>query len=180
MTLVKRRLYGSLPSGSISSIGPTGSTPITAISHHAPHSTTDSFLRSRAEFYMQVQVGSGAGSPPESWWPQTTVTLQSWWTPSASTAIGSIVGSSEHFLGSQLLVPRLKQSPSAPDEYVIQWIQDEPLITQTNRRDISATGGPTVSVGFTVYDTTPALDGTYSAINISYEVRLFTLWGSDT
>jgi hypothetical protein len=31
-----------------------------------------------------------------------------------------------------------------------------------------------------VYDTTPALDGTYSGIGISYETRLFTLWGSDT
>jgi hypothetical protein len=179
MVLVKRRQYGSLPSGMLTSIGPTGGTPITAISHHAPHSTTDSFLRLRAEFTMEVEVGT-VGAPPESWWPMTTVTLIAWWTPSSSTAIGNITGTSEHFLGSQLLVPELFPSQTAPGEYVIIWRQTEPLVTETSRRDVTASSGPTVSIGFTVYDTTPALDGTYAGVGISYETRLFSLWGSTT
>lgn len=181
MTLVKRRLYGELPSGQLASIGPTGGTPITAISHQAPHQNDATFLRLRTQFTMSVEVGSPAADvPPEGWWPQTYVTLVAWWSDSGSTAIGNITGSSEHYLGSQLLVPEMQPGASDPQEYTVTWRQREDLVAQTSRRNAAATSPPRINIGFTVYDTTPALDGTYAAIQVTYDCRLFTLWGTLT
>jgi hypothetical protein len=181
VTQVKRRIYGELPSGALSAIGPTGGSPISAISHQAPHANDDTFLRLRAQFTMSVIVGSPtADVPPESWWSQTYITLVAWWSPTGSTALGNITGSSEHYLGSQLLVPIFQPGASDPQEYVVTWKQDQDLITETARRDPAATARPRINIGFTVYDTTPALDGSYTAIQIAYDTRLFTLWGSAT
>ncbi len=178
VVLAKHRKYGTLPSGELSDISAAIPGPYTVISHEAPIATTDTLLRTRTQFTMSVQVGSGAGAPSERFWPETIVSLVAYWQPSSSTAVGALVGTSEHYLGSQVLVPEIAMSPTAAGEYVVTWRQTEDLVTQTSRHDPAATSGPKVNIGIFVYDTNNALDGTYPSIIITYTVRLFTLWGS--
>lgn len=178
MTLVKHRKYGTLPSGELSDIAVAIPGPYTVISHTSPVATTDTLLRSRTEFTMSAQIGSGTGAPPERGWPETIVTLAAWWTPTSSTVGGALVGTSEHYLGSQVLVPEIAMSPTAPGEYVVTWRQNEPLVTETSRHDPTATSGPNLNICIYVYDTNGFLDGTYPSEVITYTVRLFSLWGS--
>lgn len=178
MALTKHRHYSFDPSGELSDVAAAIPGPYTVVSHEAPVATTDSLLRTRTAFTMSVQVGSGAGAPSERFWPETYVNIVAWWTPTGSTAVGALGGTSEHFLGQSLLVPEIAMSPTAAGEYVVTWKMTEDLITQTARHDVTATLKPRVNIGLFVYDTNNALDGTYPSIVITYGVHLFTLWGS--
>lgn len=179
MTLVKRRIYNESPFGPTTIPASPSATAITV--HTAPHSNQDTFLRARFEFQMATQVGSPtADVPPEDWWPRASLTLIASWSPTGSHSPLPLVGNSEHYLGSQILVPRLTHSPSDPTEYVVQWSQEEPMILDTARQDATATTAPTIIVGFHVNDPDNALDGTYSAISTTWYWRMFSLWGSTT
>jgi hypothetical protein len=179
VVLVKRRIYGEGPFGP-TTIARTGS-PVLVVKHTAPHANDDTFLRLQLDFQMATQVGSpSADVPPEDWWPRASATLILGWSPTGSSSPLPLVGTSEHYLGSRTLCPRLTTSPSDPTEYVIQWCTEDPIITQTYRRDVTATVRPTVTVGLYVNDPDSALDGTYSAISTTWNWRLFTLWGSGT
>jgi hypothetical protein len=179
MALVKRRIYGEAP------FGPTylahTPDPVLVAKHTAPHANDDTFLRLQLDFQLAVQVGSpSADVPPEDWWPRASATLILGWSPTGSSTPLPLNGTSEHYLGSRLLQPRLTHSPSDPTEYVVQWATEDPIITQTARRDVTATVHPTVTVGLYVNDPDTALDGTYTALNVTWYWRLFTLWGSLT
>lgn len=179
MVLTKSRHYTETPATNLSAIIAPPGTP-KGVSHHvAPVGVTDTFLRLRAQFTMCVAVGNVSSDiPPEGWWPLTTVTLVAFWTDTNSAIVPSSVGTSEHYLGSKLLVPRLTPSPSDPTSYYVVWEMEDDLVTDTARKAVSAATGPAVNLGIVVYDPTPALSGIYTAISISYNARLFTLWGS--
>ena len=177
MVLTKHRIYGTYPTTHASSIYAPPTTPLPVAHHVAPGGHQDSFLRLRAQFQMAVIVGS-SDAPPESWWPSCSATLIAWWTPLNTSAVGAANGTSEHYLGSAVCQPTIVPSPSAPDEYTVLWHLDDDLITETSRVDPTATAGPSVNLGLVLYDTTPALTGIYSSVDISWEARLFTLWGT--
>lgn len=179
MVLVKRRIYSEGPFGPTTI--PASPSATLVAKHTAPHSNTDTLLRVRFEFLMATQVGSpSADVPPEDWWPRAEVTLIAGWSPTGSSVPLPLVGSTEHYLGSALLQPRLTTSPSDPTEYVVQWHTDPALVFQTYRQDVTATVHPTVTVGFHVNDPDNALDGTYAAISTTWYWRMFSLWGSPT
>ena len=177
MTLDKHRKYTTSPATNLALVSAPPSAPKNVAHHVAPVGTTDSFLRLRCEFHMDVRIG-GTDIPPESWWPATTVTLVAFYTDTNSTTVGNSVGSSRNYLGSQLLVPRMIPSASTPGDYIVTWSQTEPLLTDTARKPALGATGPAINIGLVVYDFTPALDGTYADLAIDYECRLFTLWGS--
>jgi hypothetical protein len=177
VVLIKSRKYGTYPMTNLSTVYAPPTTPVNVAHHTAPVGATDSFLRLRAQFQMDVIVGS-ADPPPELWWPSCSVTLIAWWTPSASTATGAANGTSEHYLGSSVLGSTIVASPTAPDEYTVLWRQTEDLVCQTARHDPEAPAGPSVNIGLVVYDTGPYLTGDYTSIRIDYECRLFTAWGT--
>lgn len=177
MTLVKHRIYGTYPMTNQATIYAPPTTPLGVAHHVAPGGHFDSFLRLRAQFNMSVIVGS-SDAPPESWWPSCSATLIAWWRPEAATGTGAANGTSEHYLGSAVMQPTIVPSPSAPDEYTVLWHTDDDLVTETARVDPTGPAGPSVNLGLVLYDTTPALTGIYTSISISWEARLFTLWGS--
>lgn len=176
---VKRRIYSQ---GVFDTPTLTASlSPVLVAAHNAPHATTDTFLRARFEFTMSVLIGSStADVPPEEWWARAAAEIQLSWRPDSTHTPIAFNGNSEHFLGSQLLTPRLTPSPSSPTEYVVQWSQKTALVTETSRKDVTAVSGPSVTAGLGLWDPDSALDGTYTAVAIHWFWRLFTLWGSST
>ncbi len=179
MVLVHRRIYGEGP------FGPTtiahSPNPVLIAKHTAPHANDDSFLRLQLDFQLSVRVGAPTSDvPPEEWWTRAALTLILGWSPTGSATPLPLNGTSEHYLGSRLLSPRLTASPSDPTQYAVQWETEDPVVTKTYRRDATATVRPTITVGMYVNDPDFALDGTYAAINATWYWRLFTLWGSVT
>ena len=177
MALTKHRIYGTYPTTHASTLYAPPGTPFPVAHHVAPGGHYDTFLRLRAQFQMDVIVGSTA-PPPELWWPSCSVTLIAWWTPLNTSAVGGATGTSEHYLGSAVLAPTIVPSPTDPHGYTVLWRMNQDLVTETSRVDRSGPAGPSVNLGIVVYDTTPALTGIYSSVDISYEARLFTLWGT--
>jgi hypothetical protein len=177
MTLLKHRIYGTYPTTNAATVYAPPTTPLTLAHHVAPGGTTDTFLRARVQFQMSVLV-STTDPPPEAWWPACSVTVLAAWTPTASTAIGSANGTSEHYLGSAVLAPTIVGSPTAPGEYTVLWRMEDDLVVETSRHDLSASAGPSFNAGVVIYDTEPALTGLYTGVAINYEMRAFSLWGT--
>lgn len=181
MVLVKHRRYGYALATNLPSISAPGTTGLLLEHTESPTTPQATLLRTRAEFTLHVQVGTPSSDvPPEKWWSETYVTLYAFWTPSNSSAGASPTGSSEHYLGSQFLAPKIVTSPSSPTEYTVTWTTDDALETSTYRKLATAVTGPSVNWYISIFDPEFALGGIYSAINIDYGLRWFVLWGDTT
>jgi hypothetical protein len=177
VVLVKSRKYGTVPATNLSSLVASPSSPVNVLHHTGPGGASDTFLRARVQFQMDVLIATG-DVPSESWWPSCSVTLLAFWTPTSATTLPNANGTSEHYLGSAVLGSTIVPSPTAPDEYTVLWRMERDLILQTSRQGDPESTGPSFNVGIVVYDTQNALDGTFSAIRIDYECRGFSLWGT--
>ena len=177
MVQVKRRTYSESllqpPTYAFAGV------PLTVASVVSPHGPSDTLLRTRFEFDMSVRVGT-PDPPPELWWSEATALLYAFWNSNGSATCPSMIGNSEHFLGSTMLHPRMTQSATAPGEYVVQWATDEPLITETSRVNSAPSVNPRVVWGLHINDLNSALDGTYASVGIFWYWRYFSLWGSAT
>ena len=180
MTQVKRRHYTDFISTNQAPFVASSVSPLLVATHSAPHSTTDTFLRARVEFMASADVGTADPPLPESWWTFANIVLLAFWVPSSAATVGPSFGTSEHFLGSQLITGQLYPSPTDPGSYYVMWTQEEPMILDTARKDVTATSGPRVNIGITWYDPYSILTGAFASIPVNYQGRLFTLWGSDT
>jgi hypothetical protein len=179
VALVKRRQYGDIVSTNKSTFVGTSVSPIPIARYAAPHSVTDTFLRGRFDLNVCVQVDP-VDAPPFAWFGVTNFLLIAYWNTSGTTVVGPSFGTSEHFLGSQLLKPTLSSEPGAvAGSYVVQFNSDDPLIVQTPRKGDTASS-PRVNLGLTAYDPYAALDGTYTSIAVNYQAHNFVLWGSPT
>lgn len=180
MALIKHRSYGYALATNLTALPAPGGTGFLLEHKVSPTTAQASLLRTRAEFQMHVTVGNPTSDvPPQIWWHQTYVTLYAFWTPTSSSAIAPPTGSSEHYLGSQFLAPKISLDPTDPGAYQVSWSTDDPLETVTARRDVTATTGPSVNWYLSVYDPQNALDGSYAAVGIDYGLRFFLLWGDN-
>ncbi len=175
--LVKHRKYGSAVATNIGTFSDNPAAAEFLLNQTAPISTTDSFLGSRAEFYFDARVGT-PDPPPEIWWPTATITLVAYFSTGGGGGTLNTSGTNEHYLGSQLLVPTVTLSVTAPGEYIVQWKQTEPLHTTTSRKGTGASGGPSVNWYAVAYDPYNAFDGTYASISFDWYLRAFSLWGA--
>ncbi len=121
---------------------------------------------------------TGTDVPPPGWYLGVSVTLLAFWSDTSTLVIPNATGNSEHYLGSKVLAPRYVDTTNDAGGYMVQWQMESDLVTQTSRTPASPSSGPCVNLGIVVYDTTPALDGTYADINICLEARLFSVWGT--
>lgn len=180
MTLIKHRQYGYALASNLTDISAPDTTGFLLKHLVTPATVNSSLLRTRAEFTMHVTVGGPSSDvPPQIWWHQTYVTLYAYWIPSNSSAGASGTGSSEHYLGSQFLAPKLTPDPTNAGAYVVTWTTDDPLETSTSRRAVGASTGPSVNWYISIFDIESALTGFYSAISIDYGLRFFALWGDN-
>lgn len=175
MVMTKKRIYNEIPVTNTSPLVAPPNAPVNVMHHENPFTSTATYIRSRCQFYMDCRVGT-PDPPPEIWWPVTTVTLVAFYTPTTSSTVGNSVGSSERYLGSQLLVPRATPSMTAAGEYIVQWKQDEDMVLDTQRTDTTSTTG-SINIGIVVYDPFSALSGIYGSIAADYNCRLWSLWG---
>jgi hypothetical protein len=177
--LVKHRTYGSTDLDPLLPL-PAGSNTGMLISQvHAPVHHTDTLLRTRSELSVAVDVAApGNDIPPELWFIQANLTLLAFWVPSVSTVVLPAGGTSEGYLGSQLLHKRLVASPAVPTAYYVQFYTHEPLVTQTSRKDATAAAGPSVNFQLYVEDPEFTFCGTYADVGIVLHLRTFTVWGS--
>lgn len=179
MVLPKVRQYSDLIGTNINPFVGTSASPFAMLVKQAPVSNHDSFLRLRCEVVVSVAVGSSVSDvPPEAWWLQAGVFVTAWWSPTGSLVPGPTAGTSEHFLGSKLLVPSQNESPSLATSYSVVWHMTEPLVVNTSRVDLTASVKPTIVLSLYVFDPSSALDGTYGAISLNYYGRSFVLWGT--
>lgn len=175
MVMVKKRLYNEYPQTNLATLVAPPIAPVNVAHQTNPFTSTATYLRLRAAFYMDVRVGT-PDPPPTAWWPPTTVTLVAFYASSTSSTVGNSVGSSEHYLGSQMIAPRVVADPTVAGEYTVQWIQQEDLVLDTSRTDTTSTTGA-INVGIVVFDPYAALSGIWASIGVDYSCRLFTLWG---
>lgn len=179
MVLPKVRQYSDVIGGTINPFVGSSASPWVLLVKQAPVSNHDTFLRLRHELVVSVAVGTSVSDvPPEHWWLEAGVFVTAWWSPTGSLVPGPTAGTSEHFLGSKLLVPAQYESPSSPTSYTVVWHMTEPLVTDTSRVDATATVKPTVILSLYVYDPANALNGTYGAIDLNYYGRSHILWGT--
>ncbi len=177
MTLIKHRKYNTYVSTNDSTFSDTASAAQFLAQNVSPISTTDTLLRTRADFYFRARVIS-TDPPPETWWTEATITLVAYWSTGAGGGTLNVNGTNEHYLGSQVLVPRLTPSQIVPQEYMVQWQQTEPLITETSRKGDGTAAGPTLNYYAVAYDPFNAFDGTYTGILFGWTLRVFSLWGA--
>lgn len=175
MVMEKKRHYNEIPVTNLGTIYAPPVAPLNVMHEPNPFVTTASYLRLRCQFYMDVRIGT-PDPPPSIWWSSCTVTLVAFWTPSGSSTVGNSVGTSEHYLGSQLLTPTLTMDPQVATDYAVQWKQTEDMVLETARADTS-TVSASINIGIVVYDPYTALQGTWASVGIDYNCRLFTLWG---
>lgn len=177
MVLVKSRKYHNLVGTNLASLVGPSATPLSLLVDTAPISFVTSFLRARAELGLTVRVLPTLPPSPD-WWTDVAMYLIAWWSPNGSVVSGSGSGTSEHYLGSQLLHPTLVTPTGAGAEYFVRWEQTEPFEVVTARKNPAATSPPTFILGLVVYDPFSNLDGSNPGVSISYFGRGFTLWGS--
>jgi hypothetical protein len=178
MPLIKHRRYGYALATNLPSINAPGTTGFLLEHTESPTTAQATLIDHRAEFTMTVDVGNPmADVPPQAWWLATYVTLYAYWVPSNSTAGAPATSSSEHYLGSQFLAPKLTPDPTNAGAYSVAWTTDDPLHARNYRKSLTATTGPSVNWYITVFDPLAALIGIYTAININYGLRWFVLWG---
>ncbi len=174
--LTKIRRYNEHPQTSLSTFVAPPVTPVNVLHMPNPAVTTSTFLRARAQFTFNVRVDP-SDPPPEQWWPACQITFIAAWTNSTSSALPNAVGGSEHYLGSQVLVPRVTPPLVTPNEYVVQFNQTEDLVLDTSRADPSVVDS-SVNFGIVVFDPFSALSGLYAGVLINLDCRAFVLWGT--
>lgn len=181
MARTKRRIYNDAHLLSVTGISPTADTGIVMLHHVAPHSTQETFLRSRSEAVVTVDVNApGFDIPPEFWWTQTFVYLNVHWVPSNTAALQNTSGSSVDYLGSVLLKPRRYALETNAGEYSVVWSSEEPLVTQTARQSPTATTGPGVLFQLHFYDPQFVFSNGWADTSANLFTRAWTLWEDPT
>lgn len=176
-TRTKRRIYNSTNLNGVTGMSPSVATGIVLAHHLAPHSTQETFLRSRYEVQASVDVNApGFDIPPEFWWTQTFVVAAVFWVPSNSATLQPLDGSSVDFLGSLTLKPRRYPLETNAGEYSIIWTAEQTLITETARKSAIATTGPGVLFQAHVYDPQFVFSNAWADTNINFHSRQFTMW----
>jgi hypothetical protein len=177
MSRTRRRIYNEANLISVTGMNPSTSTGIVALHHVAPNSTQETFLRCRAEAQVTVLVNApGFNIPPEFWWGQSFAVLYAHWLPSNSAVLQTRSGSSSNYLGSVTLKPERFPLETNAGEYVVKWTSEEPLITETARKSLTAVSGPGVLFQLGFYDPQFVFSNFWSDVNIDIMVRAFTLW----
>jgi len=173
----KRRIYSDFAALSITGLNPSVSTGMRTLSLLAPNSHQETFLRSRAEAVVTVDVNApGFVIPPEFWWTQTFVYMVAFWLPSNTTALQPSGGTNVDYLGSVLLKPRRYPLETNAGEYSVVWTSEEPLETQTARKSLTASTGPQVVWQIHMYDPQFVFSNGWADTSANVFVRGFALW----
>lgn len=175
--LVKYRQYGDIVATNVLPFVGSSTAPYVIGGYAAPVGPDDTFLRGRFDLSVAVQVDV-ADPPPFTWFGVTNFLLFAWWNPSGTTAVGTSFGTSEHYLGAQLLKPVYTQNPGGvTNQYTVVFAADDPLLVRTSRKG-DGVHTPRVNLALTAYDPYTALDGTYTSVAVNYQAHDFVLWGS--
>lgn len=181
MTLVKRRQYGTINHNPLAPLPLTVDTGVILQQSVSPGGTHATFLRGRFELSLGVAIGLPTlDIPPEKWWIECEATLYVYFVNGTSTALQPSSGTSELYLGSQVLSKTLVASPSQPDEYYVTFFTEDALEIQTARKFDTAVTGPAVNVWLYVHDPNFVFAGGYTATEVNSSLRYFFLWGSPT
>jgi len=181
MARTKRRIYSTTFMDSTTAFPPSVGTGIVASHHAAPHDLHETFLRSRMEAQLSVDVNApGFDIPPEFWWTQTYVWVSAFWVPSNTTVHQPTDGTSVDYLGSMQLRPQRFPLETNAGEYAIIWTTTEPMITETARKATTNSTAPNVLFQIDAHDPQFVLSGFWTDVSVNVYMRNFTLWEDPT
>lgn len=133
-------------------------------------------------FHPSVQWAVGATSaPPEAAWSEAYVLVTAWWTDLADP---TFYHADDNYPGTLIvghLTPTLVASPSAPNEYYVNWVGPPEGFSAATSRKVPTYGvsDPIVNFGLTIYDPLSGFQhGLYSGQSVTVWALEETLWGS--